>query len=143
MRLIFLLGWFGFMASTPLWLPAYEGDLGGEADGLIPLYAVVGGLVAIGVRDRERSTRRALLSTLPVVGVLAMAVATGLLWNDDETYRGGPLYLYYGIALLSSWAALVLSTALVSRTKWNGGWGICAGCMVALLGLLLVSAQID
>ena len=60
-----------------------------------------------------------------------------------EEFRGGPIYLYFGVALWASWAVLLVSTSLLSRTKWNGLAGIATGCMVVLLGWVLFVARID
>jgi hypothetical protein len=61
--------------------------------------------------------------------------------GKDE--RGAPIYLYFGIALWSSWAVLMLSSALLARTRWNGFAGIALGSVVGLLALLLATAQVD
>ena len=143
MRVLLLVAWFAFMASAHLWVPAYEGDLGGE-DSFVPVYALIAFLAGAGVRERARSARAALLSTRPTIGLLAAAAVAGVLLKDaGAEYRGSPLYLYVGVALLVSWAVLVPATALVSRTRWNGGMGIGVGLMVAGLGLVMFTAQID
>jgi hypothetical protein len=139
-----LFAWFLFMTSASFWLPAYEGDLGGGAASFVPLYALVAGGAAIGVRKRAQSARQALLSALPAAGLLAAAAVAGPLVNEEQAeYRGGPIFLFFGIALWASWAALVLSTALLSRTRWNGLMGIGLGFFVAVLGLFMFVARID
>ena len=144
MRLLLLLLWFLFMASASFWLPAHEGDLGGEAPMFIPVYAVVAGLAAIGVRARAQSAREALVSALPVIALLGVTALSAYLTNEQSAgERGGPIYLYFGVAVWASWAVLVLSTALVSRTKWNGVAGIGVGLLVAALGLFFFTARID
>jgi hypothetical protein len=136
--------WLLFMASASFWLPAYEGDLGREGMDFVPLYLVIAGLAAIGIRETARSSHEALLSTIPVIALLAVTAATGFLANAERAQeRGDPLYLYFGVTLFSSWAVLVLSSALVSRTRWNGGFGIGVGCLVALIGLFMITARID
>jgi hypothetical protein len=144
MRLLLLL-WFLFIASASFWLPAYEGDIDrGDATMFIPVYGVVAGLAAISIHERAQSTREALVSALPVVALLCTVAALGYLAREsEEGERGGPLFLYYGIAVSASWAALVLAAALMSRTKWSGLAGIGVGLLVALLGLVFVTAQID
>ena len=144
MRLLLLL-WFLFIASASFWLPAYEGDIDrGDTSMFVAVYAVVAGLTAISVRERAQSTRDALVSALPVVILLCTVAAGGYLSKESgEGERGGPIFLYYGIALCASWTALVLAAALVSRTKWNGLAGIGLGLVVAVLGLFLVTAQVD
>jgi peptidoglycan/LPS O-acetylase OafA/YrhL len=144
MRLMLLFLWFLFIASASFWLPAYNGDIGGEEPISVLIYALVAGLAAIGVRGRARSVREALLSALPTVALLGIAAVTGyLLNNQGPDYRGEPIYLYFGVALWVSWAVLVLSTALASRAKWDGFAGIGLGFLVSILGLFLFTAQID
>jgi hypothetical protein len=146
MRLLLLLLWFLFIASASFWLPAYNGDIGAQGRGPISVlvYALVAGLAAIGIRGRAGPAREALLSALPAVALLGTAAVAGyLLNNQGPDYRGEPIYLYFGVALWASWAVLVLSTALMSRAKWDGFAGIGLGFLVALLGLFLFTAQID
>jgi hypothetical protein len=144
MKLLLLLAWFLLIASASFWLPAYKGDLGGEGPGLIPVYAVLGALAAVGVREVCSSVREAVEEAIPAVAVLAVVAVAGLLQNlTHAEYRGGPLYLYFGIALWASWAGLVLSTAVISRTKWTGLMGIGLTLLVAVLGLFLFTAHID
>jgi hypothetical protein len=143
MRLLLLL-WFLFIASAAFWLPAYGGDISDEGGVFVLAYALIAGLAAIGVRGRARSVRDALLSAVPTVALLAGAAVVGDLHNEHQAqFRGEPLYLYYGVALWASWAALVLSTALVSRAKWSGFAGIGLGALVAVLGLFLFTMRID
>jgi hypothetical protein len=143
MRLLLLL-WFLFIASASFWLPAYNGDIGGEEATLVPVYALVAGLAAIGIRGRAQSAREALVSALPAVALLGAAAVWGYLLNKQGAEeRGEPIYLYFGVALWASWVALLLSAALVSRTKWNGLGGIGVGFLVAVLGLFLFTAQVD
>jgi len=59
MRLLLLLAWFAFMASSVYWLPGYEGDVGGEETQFLPVYAVLAGLAAVAVRRRAQSQREA------------------------------------------------------------------------------------
>jgi hypothetical protein len=111
---------------------------------IVPVYAGIAVLAAVGVRGREDSPRQALLSALPVLVLLGAAAVAGLLLNvQGADEPGEPLLLYFGVALWASWAALVLSAALVSRTKWNGIAGIGLGLLVAALGLFLFTAQIN
>jgi hypothetical protein len=143
MRLLLFL-WFLFIASAAFWLPGYKGDVSDEGGVFVLAYALIAGLAAIGVRGRASSVRDALLSAVPVLALLAAAAVVGDLENEDSAqFRGEPLYLYFGVALWASWAALVLSTALVSRTKWSGLAGIGLGALVAVLGLFLFTMRID
>ncbi len=140
--LLFL--WFLFIASAVFWLPAYKGEIGGERGAFVWVFAGVAVLAAVSLRARERSRSAALVSALPALALLGAAAAGGLLLNEQGAkYRGQPLFLYFGIALWGSWAALVLLAALVSRTKWNGIAGIGVGLLVAALGLFLFTARID
>ncbi len=132
------------MASASFWLPAYKGDMGGEGPILLAVFALIAGVAWIGVRGRAQSVRGALLSALPSFALLAAAAVIGDLENEQSAqFRGEPLYLYFGVALWASWAALVLSTALVARTKWSGFVGIGLGILVAVLGLFLFTMRID
>ena len=148
-RVPLLVLWFLVITSASLWLPAYNGDLGerdlgGEAPISLPVYAALAGLAALAIRARAPTRREALLSALPSVGILGTAAIAGLLLNNTgQDYRGEPIYLYFGIALWTSWAVLMVATALASRTKWDGLAGICLGFVVAFLGLFLFTIQID
>jgi hypothetical protein len=136
--------WFLSITSASFLLPAYKGDIGGEGGALALIYALIAGLAVVGVRGRARSAGHALLSALPILGLLAAAIVVGDLHNEHNAqFRGEPLYLYFAIALWASWAVLVLSTALVSRTKWSGLAGIGLGSLVAVVGLLLFTMRID
>ena len=144
MRLLLLFLWFLFMATASFWLPAYKGTI--DEAKLVPVlvYALVAGLAAIAVRERAKSVRHALLSALPAFVVLAAAAMIGDLRNEHlAQFRGEPIYLYYGVTLWASWAVLVVSTAIVSRTKWSGIAGIALGLLVAMLGLGLFTSRID
>jgi hypothetical protein len=143
MKLLLLL-WFLFIASASFWLPAYGGTIDRESGIFVLVYALIAGLAAIGVRGRAKSVRNALLSALPTVALLAAAAVIGDMENEQSAqFRGEPLYLYFGVVLWASWAALVLSTAIVSRTKWSGFAGIGPGVLVAVLGLFLFTMRID
>jgi hypothetical protein len=143
-RLLLLLLWFVFIASASLWLPAYEGDIDRSEITFAPAYAVIAGLAAITVRGRAHSGREAVQSAFPAVVMLGAAAAFGLLLNEQrEDFRGGPLYLYFGVAVWASWTAVMLAAALLSWTKWDGFAGIGVGFLVAILGLLLFTAQVD
>ena len=143
-RPLLLLLWFGFIASASLWLPAYEGDIERGETTFVPVYAVIAALAAITVRGRMQSAREALMSTLPAVITIGVAVACGFLLNEQGAeVRGGTLYLYFGVAVWASWVALMLAAALLSRTKWNSFAGIGVGFLVAILGLVLFTAEVD
>jgi hypothetical protein len=140
--LLFL--WFLFIASASFWLPAYMGEIDGAEITFLPVYAAVAVLAAISVRGREQSPPKALLSALSTLALLGAAAGGGLLLNEQKANeRGEPIFLYFGVALWASWAALVLSAALVSRTRWNGIAGIGLGLLVAALGLFLFTVRID
>ena len=135
--------WFLFIASASFLLPAYKGTID-EPWIFVPIYALIAGIAAIGVRGHARSVLSAVLSALPTVALLAAAVVIGDLENEHSAqFRGEPLYLYFGVAVWTSWAVLVLSTALVSRTRWSGFAGIGLGALVAVLGLFLFTMRID
>jgi hypothetical protein len=58
MRLLLLLLWFVFMASSLAWLPGYEGDVGGEEGTLLPMYGVIAGLAASSCETLRRPAAR-------------------------------------------------------------------------------------
>jgi hypothetical protein len=143
-----LLGaWFAFVTTSSLWLPGYKGTTGvgaSEVATAAALYAFVAGLSALAARQRAQTHRSALLATGPVLALVVAAAAAGYLVNRDrEELRGEPVFLYFGIALWASWAALVLSTAFVARSRWNSLTGIVAGLVVAALGFLEFTSRID
>jgi hypothetical protein len=142
-----LLGWFVFMSSTPLWIPAAHDGTIVRGESVLPLaglLAFVGGLVGLFVRERLRSVDHAVLSAIPALVSLALAVIAGSITNDARSgERGEPIHLYYGIALWASWAALILATAMVARTRWGGPAGILVSLLVAVLGYLMFTARTD
>ena len=147
MRLLLLLVWFLFVASAMFWLPAYEGEGEGiseDAPIFIPVFGVIFGLAAIGIRGRLASTGAALRSALPALVLLGAAAVWGVLQNESRAeFRGGPVYLYVGVAVWASWAVLMVSTALLSRTKWDGFAGVAIGLLVAFTGFFFFIARID
>lgn len=142
-RLLLLLAWFVFIASTPRWLPAYEGDIDRDEMTFVPIYGVIAALAATTIRRRAQSGRDALMSTMPGGAVLAVTAVCGVLANVPDPVRGGTLYLYVGAAVWASWAALMLTTALLSQTKWNGLAGIGVTLVAAVFGLALFTAEVD
>ena len=136
--------WLLFITLASLLLPAYNGGIGGGGVIFVVVWLVIAGLALVGVRGRAQSVRNALLSTLPAIALLAAAAVIGDMRNEDlAQFRGAPLFLYFGVALWASWAGLMLSTALVSRTKWSGFAGIGLGLLVAWFGLALFTTRID
>ena len=71
-----------------------------------------------------------------------MSAVAGLVVGLIADGRGLPLFLYFGVALWASWATLVLSTALISRTRWNR-LGLALTIIVAIVGVVMAIAQID
>lgn len=144
-RPVLILAWLLFIASATLWLPGYNGITGGEGLPLAALYALVAGVAVIGVRGHSESAAGALASALPVLALMATAAVAGALLNEQQEagVRGEPVYLYFGVALLASWATLLVSTAAVARTRWNGPAGVGLGIFVAVLGYVLLTARFD
>ena len=140
-----LLGaWLLLNVAAAIWLPGYNGFVVGAGGIFIPIYAVIAGLAAVFVRGHARSVRNALLSTLPTLALLAAAGIVGDQRNEEMAqFRGEPLFLYFGVTLWVSWAALVLSTALVARSRWSSFAGIGLGVLVAVLGLFMFTMRID
>jgi hypothetical protein len=143
-RLVFA-AWFAFIALSLLWTPAYNGDVdGGDNVGLLVPYAIVALVGAFAIVHRSDSIAAALAAAVPVLTLIAIAVIAGALINDgNQDERGEPILLYYGVTLWGSWTALVIGTALGSRTGWSTIAGVGLSFVVALLGLFLFNAQID
>lgn len=146
-RLLILLGWFLLMSSTHLWLPAFRGEvdqgLNETLAWAIP-YGAIGLLAALGTRARAGSARDALVSTAPPLAMLGFAVVVGILAGVTQGEGGGePIFLFYGLALCVTWAAAVVATARVARTKWDGFGGIGVSALVAGFAFFLGFAQID
>ena len=146
-RLLLILAWFLFIAGASLWIPAYDGQIDRQEEPvyvyLVP-YAGVAALAVLTVRERARSVRAALVTTLPMLTLLGLAALAGVAANAGRAeFRGGPLDLYLGIAVWTSWAVLVVTTAVVSRTKWNGAGGLGVGSAAAFIGFVYFIARID
>jgi hypothetical protein len=144
---LLLVAWLAFMASAMFWLPAYKGSVDLSVSELATAtasFAFVAVLAGIGIRGRARSKRDALVSALPVLALLGAAAVTGYVQNRQAAeFRGEPIFLYFGVTLWGSWAALVVATALGWRTRWTSAAGIAAAAVVAALGLWGFSARID
>ena len=145
MRLVLILLWLAFIVSAGWWLPGYEGDLyRPDSVVFIPAYVVIAGVAALAVRERAGSARDAVMSILPALAILAGTAVLGIVMNEQrDVYRGGPGYLWFGVAVWGSGAALILSTAALSRTKWNGPAGIAVATLDAVAGWVLFIARID
>jgi hypothetical protein len=138
--------WFLFMATAVSWLPAYHGNIDrSDRARVIALFVVIAVLGAIKlVRARAQTKQAALMSSLPAMAVLAAAAVGACVLNRlNVEFRGEPLFLFFGVALWASWAVVVLSTALLSRARWNGLGGLGLTSLVALLGLFMATARID
>ena len=83
-----------------------------------------------------------MLACLPSLAVLAAAAFGVLAGGLTRDGRGSPLFLYFGVALWASWAALVLSTALVSRMRWNR-LAIALTMIIAIVGVVFTDALFD
>jgi 4-amino-4-deoxy-L-arabinose transferase-like glycosyltransferase len=143
-RLLLVVAWFLFMASSTFWLPGVNGTTGGEGVPLTVFYALVAAGVAVSVRERSPSTAQAVVAALPVVVVSAIVGLAGALRSDREMAEPGePIYLYFGVTLLASWATLVLFTAISSRTRWSRPAGLGLGAVVALVAFFLMTARFD
>jgi hypothetical protein len=105
-------------------------------------YLVIAAIAEIAVRARVPTRRGAVLACLPSLALLAVAAAGVFVGDLTADGRGSPLFLYFGVALWASWAALVLSTALVSRTRWNR-LAIALTMIVAIVGVVMAVWLID
>ena len=125
---LLLFAWFLFVASAFFWLLAYKGviDVGWVgAAAVVIACASVAFLAGLGARDRARTKRSALLSTVPTVALLAAAALAGYLSDRQAAeFRGEPLFLHF-ITLWPSWgeSARAGDRACVAdsleRHSWN------------------------
>lgn len=130
------------MCSTVAWVPIYRGT--GSGDGLIVVYAVLALAAAAWVRERSETTAGAIVSALPSLLLLALAgIAGGLQDQANDGRFGEPLYVYFGVTLLASWAVLVMTTAMACRTRWNRLGGLLLGLSVAIVGYGLMTFQVN
>jgi hypothetical protein len=141
-RLALLVIWFVFIVSTVLWVPIYRGTGNGEM--LVFVYVPLGLCAGFWVRERAATSADAIVSALPSILFVALSGIAGGLQNDANNGRfGEPLYVYFGVALLASWATLVRATAIGSRTRWNRIGGLLLGLVVAVLGWGLMTLQVN
>jgi len=141
---LLVLAWLLVMAMATAWLPAYHGTLGAsDRWRLLVLFLVLAALAAVKLFQSGTQTEKD-ASSVPAMAVLAAAAVSAYAVNAlNADVRGEPLFLYVGVALWASWAALVLSTALFSRARWNRVGGLGVTLLAALLGLALAIAQLD
>jgi hypothetical protein len=133
------------MAAAVFWLPANGGTLDVAARGLllIPLGAIAL-LAAVELHRGGRAGADALAGTaraLTLLGAAGLAGYVASLRAADA--RGEPLFLYIGLALWVTWAALVLGTAWLARARWKSFGGLGVTLVVAVLGWFLVTVRID
>jgi hypothetical protein len=141
-----VLAWLLGMTMATAWLPAYHGTLGAsDRWRLFVLFLVVAVLAAVKLlRSDAQTGKEALVSCVPAMALLVAAAVSAYAVNArNADVRGEPRFLFLGIALWASWAGLVLSTALLSRARWNRMGGLGVTLLVALLGLLMAIAQLD
>lgn len=144
-RRLLIAGWLAVMTLANFSLPAYKGfaDTSGRAL-WIGLYLLVAALALVTLRSTAPSRRTALVASGPSLVLLALAAVAIYAQNRSASqFRGEPLFLYVGSALLASWAVLVVSTAVVSWARWNRPGGMAVTLFVAALGLMLGTIRID
>lgn len=135
--------WFLFMATASAWLPAYNGIIdGGDRRRLFGVYLLIAVIAAISLRARALTRRDAVVSSLPALGLLVVAAVAGLVFGLSADGRGSPLFLFFAVALWASWVLFVLSTTLLTRTRWNR-LALAVTVIVALVGVFMAGAQID
>lgn len=131
------------MAAASLWLPAYAGGIGrSDRWRLIAACLLIAAIAGIAVRARVESTRAAALSSLPALGALAAAATAGTVLGLTAEDPGAPLFLYFGLAMLVSWAMLVVSSTLIWGTRWNR-LGLALTFVVAAVGYFLTAVQVN
>lgn len=133
------------MATAALWLPAHGGTL--DVRSRVLLLVPVAGIALLAAVELHRSGRAVgnpLAGTARALGLLAAAALAGYVANLRAAgLRGQPLFLYIGVALWGSWAALVVGTAWRARARWKSFGGLGVTLVVAVLGWFLVTARID
>ncbi|MEX0675131.1 MAG: hypothetical protein WD067_10175 [Gaiellaceae bacterium] len=133
------------MAAAVLWLPAYRGtlDVGSRALLLVPV-AAIALLTAVELHRGGTAGEKALAGTARALTLLAAAALAGYVTGRRTAdLRGEPLFLYIGVTLWLSWAALVVGTAWLARARWKSFGGLGVTLVVAVLGWFLVTARID
>ena len=130
--------WLGFAGSSAFWVPMYN-DAAGSGRLLVFIYIGLALFTALGVRERADDVGSAIASTLPNLALLVLAGLAGALQHDGSagSFDDTP-YLYFGVALLASWGALALATAIGARTRWDRFGGLLVGVTVAGLGYVLM-----
>ena len=141
-RLALLAIWLAFMASSTLWVPIYRGT--GSGEGFVVVYVLLAGSAGLWVKERAASTAGAIVSALPSILLIASAgIAAGLQNEANDGQFGEPLFVYFGLALLASWAIFVLATAIGAQTRWNRMGGLLLGLAVAMVGWGLMTFQVN
>lgn len=141
-RLALLAMWLVFIASCSLWVPIYRGT--GSGEGLVVVYVLVAVSAGLWAKERAATTAAAIVSALPTILLTALAGIAGGARNEaNDGQFGEPLYVYFGVTLLASWATFVLATAIASRTRWNRIGGLLLGAAVAVVGYGLMTFQVN
>ncbi len=141
-RIVLLAIWFAFIASSAFWVPIYQGT--GSGEGLVVVYVLLAGFAGLWVKERAPTRAGAIVSALPSILLVALAGIAAELQNEANDGRfGEPLYLYFGLALLASWATFVIATAIGSQTRWNRIGGLLLGLAVAMVGWGLMTFQVS
>ena len=145
LRRTLVTAWLAVAAIAALSLPAHNGSV--ETAGRVP-FALFDVLVAAFawtfVRATAPSRTRALAGS--VAPLLLLAAAAGLAYRlnrDASEFRGEPLLLYLGAALVVSWCVLVFASAVLARTQWSRPAGLAATLLVAGLAFAQMVARLD
>jgi hypothetical protein len=141
---LIVIAWLAFMATTSAWVPAYKGELGpGDYSPAVGFYVVIAALAAVGLRTKSLTERRALMSSLPALALVAAAAVAAYIRNSSQDGFGTqPLFLYFAIALWTSWAALIVTTAMWTRTRWTDV-GLGLTILVAFVGFLMATFGVN
>ncbi|HVM17773.1 MAG TPA: hypothetical protein VM290_09355 [Gaiellaceae bacterium] len=142
-----LVAWGVLAASTGIWVPAFRGGIGERPVALLVTAGIAGalaGAAAFALRRRAATPRDALVEALPALGlVAAAAVVATIQVQRGADLRGEPIFLWFGVALWTTWAALVVATAWLARARWNRPGALALTAFVVLLGLPLLTFRID
>jgi hypothetical protein len=144
LRSLLVAAWLAAMTFANFRVPAYKGFVDEDRWLFVWFYLLAAVAALLAVRSTAPSRRSALASSAaPLVLLAAAGGAARALNRGSAEFRGEPLFLYVGVALLVSWGALVVSSAVLSRARWTRPGGLAVTLFVAGLGLLLATIRID
>jgi hypothetical protein len=143
MRWLFALWALLMVAATPF-VPAYRGNVADEGSTVAVEVILIAALAVVMPPRSVGSRREALVHAIPVVILAGIALVAGLMQNEANTgVHGETVYLYFGWALLCSWCALAVLSALLVRTKWTAPGYLAIAVLAGIIGFLNLTVRID